>query len=147
MMAKVVGSGNRRVPIRYLKSKQQPVEAAMIGAISGYTSISAFGQFSASGTTTSSTTQVAALERQIAALEKELEAVLKDAETLEDQQRALSLSQQIAALESLIAQLTADQNTTTLKTNNATGGGGGTTNSTLGVHIDVYAAPESASIP
>jgi ribosomal protein S15P/S13E len=52
----------------------------MIGAVSGYASISSFGQFSTSGTTTSSTTQVAALERQIAALEKQLEAVLKDAE-------------------------------------------------------------------
>jgi chromosome segregation ATPase len=118
----------------------------MIGAVSGYTSISSFGQFSASGTTTSSTTQVAALERQIAALEKELEAVLKDAKTPEDQQRALSLSQQIAALESLIAQLTADQNPNTLEADTTTGGSG-TTSSTLGVHIDVYAAPESASIP
>jgi hypothetical protein len=127
-----------------LEAQATAEDAAMIGAISGYASINSFGWLNASGTTTSSTTQVAALERQIAALEKQLEAVLKGAELPEDQQHALSLSQQIAALESLIAQLTADQNTLEADT---TTGGSGTTSSTLGVHIDVYAAPEYASIP
>ncbi|MTW22056.1 hypothetical protein GJ668_13270 [Allochromatium palmeri] len=121
-----------------MKSEQQAGDMAMIGAISGYASINSFGRFSTSDTTTSTTTQVAALERQITALEKELEAALKETGTSEDQQYAMSLSQQIAALESLIAQLTADQNTTTLEAD--TTGGGGTTSSTLGVHLDVYAA-------